>query len=136
MHGYGTMHVGLGFFLNGRVLSNNSIVLLSDIGEGSSALYCLTDGVECCIAEAGANRGAWRYPDRSNVGAARTDAFYYIEGYSSISLNKRSSTTGPTGTYTCSLPNSTETTPRNLHIGIYANEAEGEIICMHKGFDF
>ena len=27
-------------FLNGRILPDNSIVLLSDIGEGSSALYC------------------------------------------------------------------------------------------------
>ena len=37
----------IGFFLNGRVLYNSRAVI-SDIGEGSSALYCLTDREECC----------------------------------------------------------------------------------------
>ena len=36
-------YADLGFFLNGRLLSDNSTVLLGDIGEGSGALYCLTD---------------------------------------------------------------------------------------------
>ena len=53
----------LSFFLNGRLLPNNSIVLLGDIGEGSSGLYCLTDREQCCSTEARGNRGLWRSPD-------------------------------------------------------------------------
>ena len=40
-------HAELGFFLDGTFLSNNSIVLLSDIGEGSNALFCLTNRIQC-----------------------------------------------------------------------------------------
>ena len=45
----------MGFFLNGRLLQDNSIVLLGDIGEADREL--------CCSAEAGGDRGLWRSPD-------------------------------------------------------------------------
>ena len=33
----------LGFYLNGQIYPNNSIVTITDIGVGDSALFCLSD---------------------------------------------------------------------------------------------
>ena len=99
------LSTGVGFFLNGRVLPDNSAVLLSDIGEGSSALYCLTDRVLCCSVEAGANLGRWEFPDSGGIVSSATTAdIYSSKGFSSLLLNRRSSAVGPTGVYTCSIP--------------------------------
>ena len=115
----------LGFFLNGRLLQDNSIVLLGDIGEGSRALYCLTDREHCCSTAAGANRGLWRSPNgivQGNVG------FYSTKGFSSICLNRRSGTVGPTGLYRCVIPSSSDRdrASSTLHIGIYSSNAQGK----------
>ena len=108
------VHAGLSFFLDGRVLSNNSIVLLSDIGEGSSALYCLTDGELCCSTEAGGNRGQWTLPD----GSSSDSNLEFVKGFSSLLLNRRSSAVGPTGVYRCLIPDAVNIF-RTLYIGIY-----------------
>ena len=113
------MHTELGFFLNGRVLSNNSIVLLSDIGEDSGALYCLTDRELCCSIEAGDNRGLW-YFVRPNPD------IYFSKGFSSILLNRRSSEGVPTGVYRCLIPDAGDVL-RNLYIGIYDDPSTGEV---------
>ena len=104
---------GLGFFLNGTLLSNNSIALLSDIGEGTRALYCVTTRTQCCSTEAGGVHGQWTLPDGSS-----SDDTSFIRGYSSILLNRRSSAVGPTGVYTCEIPDAMNV-PRNIYIGIY-----------------
>ena len=117
----------LGFFLNGRLLQDNSIVLLGDIGESSSALYCLTDREQCCSTEAGANRGVWRFPDGNDV-QGNSASIYSRKGFSSILLNKRSGTVRPTGVYRCLIPSSSNTgrTVSTLHIGIYSSNDEGK----------
>ena len=115
----------LGFFLNGRLLPNNSIVLLGDIGEDSSALYCLTDRVVCCSTAAGANRGLWRSPD--GIAQANGD-IYSSKGFSSIRLSRMRDTLRPTGLYRCVIPSSSDgdRTSSTLHIGIYSSNAEGK----------
>ena len=122
---------GLGFFLNGTILSNNSISLLSDIGEGSGALYCLTNRTRCCSTESGGERGQWTLPDGSDSDDARTD-LYFVRGNSSLLLNRRSSAVGPTGVYRCEIPDATNV-PRNLYIGIYDSSSAGEVtlLVMH-----
>ena len=112
---------GLGFFLNGTLLSNNSIALLSDIGEGTRALYCLTTRTRCCSTEAGGQHGRWILPDGSN-----SDDLHFVRGYSSLLLNRRSSAVGPTGVYRCELPDARNVL-RNLYIGIYDNPSSGEV---------
>ena len=80
-------------------------MLLSDIREGSNALYCLTDRVQCCSYEAGGSRGRWDFPPNSgSLGPDTTAGTYSSEGFSSILLNRRSSAVGPTGTYSCLMP--------------------------------
>jgi hypothetical protein len=93
-------------YLNGDFLDNNSIVLLSDVGEGGGALYCLTDSESCCGNETGgADRGLWQFPNGSNVMGENTTAdIYFTRGFSSLLLNRRSSTVRSTGVYTCLIP--------------------------------
>ena len=105
---------GVSFFLNGRVLPNNSVVLLSDIGEGSSALFCLTDRTRCCSTIAGGERrGAWRFPNGSEI--MQGGDFHRNRSHSSVILNRRNDAVGPTGIYKCAIPDSTNTN-RALHV--------------------
>ena len=80
---------GVGFYLNGRVLPNNSIVLLSDVGEGSSALFCLTDRTRCCSTTTGGERrGVWIFPNGSEVVQDSSGGeIYRSRSYSSVILN-------------------------------------------------
>ena len=106
----------LGFFLRGTLYPDNSIVLLSDIGEGSNALYCLTDWEDCCSDEAGdRRRGLWRFPSGGSVGGDSGAVIYSRRRFSSISLNFRGGST--TGLYTCSIPDAGDVT-RTLSINI------------------
>ena len=114
----------LGFFLDGTFLSNNSIVLLSDIGEGSNALFCLTDATQCCTAEAGSYRGGWRFPNGNTI-FFRTTNFTRSSGLSSIRLNRESNTEGPTGIFTCRIPTNQSENNTNLYIGVYDDASEG-----------
>ena len=106
-------------------------MLLSDIGEGSNALFCLTDRIQCCTTEAGDARGSWRFPNGSDV--TRDDAnldFYAIRGYSSIFLNRRSDAVAPTGIYRARLPDEATGSSNNLYIGVYDDAGEG-VLGMH-----
>jgi hypothetical protein len=91
------LFAGLGFFLNGTVLSNNSIVMLSNVHTGSGALYCLTDREVCCGLSTG---GAWRLPNGDITVENQAADVYFTRGISSLHLNRRSSAAGPTGVYT------------------------------------
>ena len=102
-------------------------MLLSDIGEGSNALFCLTDRTQCCTTEAGDPRGSWRFPTGSSVPRDNTNLdFYAIRGYSSIHLNRRSDAVAPTGIFICKLPDEATGSGMNLLIGVYSDASEGE----------
>ena len=116
----------IGFFLNGRVLPNNSILAPDDIGESSGALYCLTDRTQCCSTEAGGELGVWRSPDGSDVSGSTTADVYLVRGFSSLLLNRRSSAVGPTGVYTCLIRDAVND-PRTLYIGLYDNASDSEL---------
>ena len=115
---------GVGFFLKGTFLPNNSIVLLSGIGEGSSALFCLTDRVACCSSDE-TRRGLWNYPNSSSVPGG-TGPIYRTRGPSSILLNRKSSATQPTGIFRCDIPNENGII-QNISIGIYSHTDEGQL---------
>ena len=101
-------------------------MLLSNIGEGSNALFCLTDRTQCCTTEAGDARGSWRFPNdsRLTLDDANLD-FYAIRGYSSIRLNRRSDAVEPTGIYICRLPDEATGRGKNMYIGVYDDAGEG-----------
>ena len=105
-------------------------MLFTDIGEGSSALYCLTDRELCCSIEAGMNRGQWQFPYGVDVVPNdRNSPLYFKKGFSLIYLNRMRNAMPPTGPYRCLIPNSRDTmfTYRTLRIGIYSNVSQGEL---------
>ena len=97
-----------------------------DIGEGSGALYCLTDRTQCCLTEAGGELGVWRSPDGSDVSGSTTADVYLVRGFSSLLLNRRSSAVGPTGVYRCLVPNAGNVA-RTLSAGLYYDNADSEL---------
>ena len=115
--------------IDGGVLSNNSMVLFGGIGEGSDALYCLTNGTECC-----SNDGTWTLPNGSNISESSSgSSVYIIRGSSSLFLNQRNGTDGSTGIYTCSIPDA-EGTVQTVFIGVYRDGVEGQrLSSIHKG---
>ena len=95
-------YISVGFQFNGQFYMNGSSLSLSSIGEGDSALLCVTDGV-CCNPP---NRaGEFYYPNGDKV---RTDGsgddFYRNRGGGMIRLNRRNGASSPTGNYTCEIP--------------------------------
>ena len=103
-------------------------MLLSDIGEGSNALFCLTNRIQCCTTEAGLNKGGWRYPNSSAVNTTDNHEFYRTRGYSSVHLNRRSNALEPTGIFRCRIPTNQSETNTNLYIGVYDDANEGIIM--------
>ena len=103
-------------------------MLLSDIGEGSNALFCLTDRTQCCTTEAGDECGSWRFPNDSKVTFDDANlSFYAIRGYSSIHLIRRSDAVTPTGIYICKLPDEETGKGKDMHIGVYVDSSEGAL---------
>jgi hypothetical protein len=94
-------------------------VVVRKIGEGSGALYCLTNRTLCCgNLTGGANRGIWRFPNGTNVGDGTTTDVYFSRGFSSLLLNRRSSAVRPTEVYKCLIPDASNTI-KALYIGVY-----------------
>ena len=105
-------------------------MLLSDIGEGSNALFCLTSRTQCCTTEAGLNKGGWRFPNSSFVETTNNYKFYRTRGYSSVLLNQRSNALEPTGIFTCRIPTIQSEINTDLYIGVYDDTGEG-VLGMH-----
>ena len=106
-------------------------MLLSNIGEGSNALFCLTDRTICCTTEAGDARGSWRFPNGTFV--TRDDAdlsFYAIRGHSSIRLNRKNNAMVPTGMFIARLPDEATGRSKDMYIGVYDDTGKG-VLGMH-----
>ena len=103
-------HADIGFFLNGTLYPNNSVVALSDIGEGFSALYCLTNYIFCCTEADGGSAGEWFLPGQDqpviNADSRSADSADFVTSRASgaVLLNSRMNSTGPTGVFTCRIP--------------------------------
>ena len=102
-------------------------MLLSEIGEGSSALFCLTNRRLCCSPTAGEGerRGAWRFPNGNEV--FMNGDVYSNRSYSSVILNRRNNAVGPAGIYTCEIPDA-----ENINRALYLRISEG-ITCILQG---
>ena len=105
-------------------------MLLSDIGEGSNGLFCLTDRIQCCTTEAGDARGGWRFPNATSVTLDTSLYLYRSRGYSSIRLNRRNDAVAPTGIFTCRIPTDQSIINTNMYIGVYDDTGEG-VLGMH-----
>ena len=93
--------------LGDRTYLNNTIVLITDIGEGDNALLCMTDSPDCCKPPNGNTRqGEFYYPDNSAVGYSFTNSLYRNRGPQVVRLNRRNNALSPTGVYRCQIPDS------------------------------
>ena len=106
------------------------MVPLQDIGEGTAyldrdstaALFCITNLVSCCRGADGGSAGEWYLPGESVsvIGindATPSDAFSRGRGPSAVLLNRMSSGVGPTGVYTCEVPDENGVV-QQLYIGV------------------
>ena len=91
------------FMLGGKTYLNNTIVLMSDIGEDNDALLCMTDRSDCCD---GSRVGEFYYPDNTAVGFSSTNSLYRNRGPQVVRLNRRGNALSPTGVYRCQIPDS------------------------------
>ena len=118
--------------LNGDPVTNNSNVVLRNIGVGNAALLCTTDKMACCATVP--NRfGQWRYPDRTVVPNDGTGQPYYRNrDVMLIRLNRRSNqglSVMYTGVYCCEIPDQNDMT-QTLCVGAYLTESAGECLLL------
>ena len=103
----------------GHSLPNNSFLCSRDIGNGDSALKCVTDVVTCCNSSDAAN---WRDERGREVQQGPDGAYcsYVTRGQQVISLNIRSTycASRPSGPWICDIPDSSGET-QSLYIYIY-----------------
>ena len=89
-------------------LANNSVVVITDIGDGRSGgspLICTTTFTPCCASSA--NRyGEWYYPSGDSVhNSAAGEDFYRGRGDDgTVCLNRRNNALSPLGIFYCELP--------------------------------
>ena len=113
------------FFLRGVLYPNNSVVSLTDIGEGYNALHCLTNLNTCCRGVDGDSAGQWFLPGQTspvvdvNAPIAGTKNFTRNRGPSAVLLNRRTGAVGPTGLFICQVPDGSGM-ERTLYIGVGA----------------
>ena len=102
-----------GFLLSGVFYPNNSVVSLRSIREGSAALYCLTNSTTCCQS---ADIGQWTLSN-GYIPDNFSDGFYSERGSSVVLLNRQANELGPTGVYTCQVPDASGV-KRTMYIGV------------------
>ena len=103
------------------------MVTLTDIGEDRAALFCLTDHAACCRgSDTGASgSGVWLLPGGSPViGSLKAVAgmFYRSRGASAVLLHHDSDALGPSGVFTCNIPDSANHS-QQVFVGIYPPNA-------------
>ena len=97
-------------------------MLLSDIGLDSEALFCLTPSTDCCNS-----RGAWRLPNGDSLSESTSSDWYFSRGNRILLLHRMSDVMGPTGIYTCLVPNTSGGTAMPYYVGVYGSPDEGEL---------
>ncbi len=111
--------LGVGFFFNRQIYSNNSAVDISSLGL-SRPLLCVTNLIECCSSdETGSDPiGSWTLPNGSVPPTSGTGIFMSA-GLGAVSLTSLSSSvTAPSGIYSCEIEDANNVV-RVLHLYAY-----------------
>ena len=116
----------------GNSIANNSIVLLSDIGDNmDSRIQCITTNPDCCTR----TLGFWLFPSGRQVdGRGSGDVIYRSRSraeptnLASVSLGRRDNmnTSGLTGLYHCVIPDRSGV-DQTLIVGIYSSRENSEL---------
>ena len=115
---------GIGLTLNGTwYLLNNSIVINTDIGNGTASLVCTTAYASCCSS--GNPETQWYFPNGSLVPNIPNIPYQRTRGRNPgrviLSRNYESTTTG---IFHCDIPDAYGVT-QSLYVGIY-DSSSGE----------
>ena len=114
--------IGVYLLLNERIYANNSVILITDIGETDSresppddsnkGLQCITNKKPCCRFMGG-RVGEWFFPDGILVpGPNEGPPFYRNRGYNddgTVNLNRKTNVIDPTGLFCCVIPDDLDT---------------------------
>ena len=101
--------------------SNNSVVTITDIGEGDMSLYCITSRSECCRSSDGGESGNWFLPGQDNAIKNISSADFSRREPRAVVLDRRSNAVVPIGLYRCEVPDA-DNTLQSLYIGVYTND--------------
>ena len=88
--------------------TNNSVLIINDVGDMNNAIQCITDKKPCCVD----GTGLWLSPSGEKVSseAVSTNSFYLSRGSNNgvVVLNRINSATSPTGQFCCVVPDATD----------------------------
>ena len=120
--------VSLTLSLGTTLLTNNSVVDITDIGDGKSGgsrLICTTTFRPCCKD---GQQGEWYYPDGAMVPGSSADEDFHRSRSNNgeVRLNRRNNAMTPTGIFHCELPGPNGVT-QTLYVGVYASNDNGEM---------
>ena len=91
------------------IFANNSLIHITEIGETTDSVQCVTDRRPCCAAIEG-RAGEWYFPDGTRVpvigsGATMATTFYRNRGDDgTVNLNRLNNVIMPTGLFCCEVP--------------------------------
>ena len=121
--------IAVQFQLGDQTYSNDSEVLLTDIGEGDNALLCLTDNTQCCRGgdnPNGGGLGEWYFPDGTLVPTGNNTNIYRNRDLSAVRLNRKNNAQSPIGVYRCEVPDASGTSQ-----SIYIHLTTGKYALLH-----
>ena len=107
-------HTGVYLSLRGMVRPNNSVIMITDIGQTSTmtdvntGLQCITDRMPCCRSSP---TGEWNFPGDGGLVPVQSEATTFFRNRGddgTVNLNRVSDTVVmPTGQYCCEVPDAT-----------------------------
>ena len=93
--------------------SNNSVITINDIGQGSDGLFCFTNVTNCCrYIDGSSGISDWYFPNYSRVENTHAQMVSRSRGPRSIILHS-DNIFEPNGIYRCQINKS------NVYFGIY-----------------
>ena len=111
------IYAGVYLSLKGRVLANDSVIFITEIGEttaippqnSNNGLQCITDRMPCCRFMGG-QVGEWFFPSGRMVPSGTGPTFYRNRGRDDGTVNLNRANTivvSPTGLFCCKVPDAT-----------------------------
>jgi hypothetical protein len=113
-----------GLLLRGRLVHNNSIVMWTDIGTGSTSLICITNKTDCCNDEG--SSGQWISPRGTAVPSSGSPIIQQYGVHSVRLENPQSSNQSDTGIiYLCNITDADDE-QKQFYVGIYADQIKSK----------
>ena len=131
------MHITVvGFLFHGKLYGNNSIVTLTEIGEGRKALLCITNRNGCCRHSPRTHIREWYFPNGDEVRTRGEGGELYRDRSNHVvRLNRRNNAASPTGIFRCVIPSSIQIS-YTIHIGIYRDGEGSLFVYCHDAISY